>query len=68
MAFFSPSWWSEITSLSPCRPRARRPRKNSVQNASDSTSPMSGLRDGVGDDQGLADDAATVADLDVLGV
>lgn len=31
MAFFSPAWSSDITSLTPPRPRVFRQRRNSVQ-------------------------------------
>jgi hypothetical protein len=39
MAFIRPRWWSEITSCTPCSPRSRRPRRNSVQKSWVSESP-----------------------------
>ena len=76
IAAFSPAWASEIASWTPTRPRATRPRRNSVQNASVSASPTSmredlaaaGLVDAVRDHQRLVDHAAAVADLLDLGV
>ncbi len=41
IAAFSPSCWSEIASRTPDRPRRLSERRNSTQNAPDSTSPMS---------------------------
>ena len=41
IAAFSRAWASEMASWTPTRPRATRPRRNSVQNASVSASPTS---------------------------
>jgi hypothetical protein len=40
IALFSPSWASEITSLTPLRPRRARLRRNSVQKVSASEAPI----------------------------
>ena len=76
IAAFKPAWASEIASWTPTRPRATRPRRNSVQNASVSASPTSIERISrrpvsctpCATDQRLGDDAAAVADLLHLGV
>jgi hypothetical protein len=65
IAALRPSWASEMTSCTPCRPRALRERRNAVQNAPSSLSPTSKPEDfavavrahGGGHDHGLGDHA-----------
>jgi hypothetical protein len=67
IAAFSPSWASEMASLTPRRPRRASLRRNSVKNGSASEGPMSrpstSRRPSVahGDDDGHRDDASVLA-------
>src|SRR3954451_10337776 len=76
IAAFSPAWASEMASWTPTSPRATRPRRKSVQNASVSASPTSIERISRRPDSctpcaitsALVDHAAAVAPLLDLGV